>query len=176
MGNVVTAREASVRSSVVDILGALYPDLDAEALFGRLCAVSERASGARTAELLVRDRVAELAPDWFQSNTVIGYVAYADRFGGDLGGVAEHLDYLEELGITYVHLMSVMRPRDGENDGGYAIADYRDVDRRLGSVDDLRALIAKFHERNMVVCIDVVMNHTADTHPWALEAMAGDEA
>ncbi len=172
----VTDRAAIVRSSVVDILRALYPDCDAEALFGRLRGVSDRAGTARAPELLERDRAAELAPDWFQSNKVVGYVAYADRFGGDLGGVAKHLDYLEELGITYVHLMSVMRPRDAENDGGYAIVDYRDVDPRLGTIADLHSLITDLHERNMAVCIDLVMNHTADTHPWALEAMAGDEA
>ena len=176
MGNVVTARAAIVRSSVVGIVSALYPDSDAGALFDRLCAVSERAAAVRTSELLDRDRAAELAPDWFQSSTVIGYVAYADRLGGDLSGVAKRLDYLEELGITYLHLMSVLRPREGENDGGYAIADYRDVDPRLGTVGDLRALITDLHDRNMAVCIDLVMNHTADTHPWALEAMAGDEA
>ena len=176
MGNVVTARAAMVRSCVVDILGALYPDHDAGTLFDRLCAVSEGAAAARTAELLERDRAAELTPDWFQANTMIGYVAYADRFGGDLGGVATHLDYLGELGITYVHLMSVMRPREGENDGGYAIADYRDVDPLLGTINDLRALITDLHDRSTAVCIDLVMNHTADTHPWALEAIAGDEA
>ena len=157
------------------IVASLYPDHDASALFGRLCSVSSAAHAVRSAELLARDRFAELTPDWFQSNEMIGYVAYADRFGGDLAGVARRIDYLEELGITYLHLMSVLRPREGENDGGYAISDYRDVDPKLGTIRDLRELISDLHERRIAVCIDVVMNHTADTHPWALAAISGDE-
>ena len=54
-----------------------------------------------------------------------------------LAGVRDRLDYLAELGVTYLHLMPLLKPRDGENDGGYAVADYRSVDPRLGTMADL---------------------------------------
>ena len=50
------------------------------------------------------------------------------------------MDYLRELGVTYLHLMPLLRPREGDNDGGYAVADYTQVRADLGSMDDLRAL------------------------------------
>ena len=58
---------------------------------------------------------------------MFGYATYADRFAGTLRGVAERIDYLQELGVTYLHLMPLLRPRDGDNDGGYAVASYREV-------------------------------------------------
>ncbi|MGH3068640.1 MAG: alpha-amylase family glycosyl hydrolase [Streptosporangiaceae bacterium] len=107
---------------------------------------------------------------------MIGYVCYPDRFAGSLRGVRQHLDYLAELGVTYLHLMPLLRPRDGDNDGGYAVADYGAVDRRVGSVADLEALAAGLHDRGIALCIDLVLNHTAREHEWARKAQAGDPA
>jgi amylosucrase len=166
-------RSDGIAADATAALAALYPNHDAEALFDRLLAVATKNAEVRPPDLRSRDR--SIDPEWFQSPGVIGYVAYADRFAGDLAGVRSHLDYLNELGVTYVHLMSVMRPREGENDGGYAIADYRDVDPKLGTTNELVDLIALMHERSIAVCIDLVMNHTADTHEWANAARAGDE-
>ena len=169
-------RAAEVAAGVTAMLEALYPQADSNKLFSRLVDVATRSTTCRPESLRRRDLAAERHPDWFQSPDVVGYVAYADRFGRDLAGVEKRLDYLVELGVTYVHLMSVLRARDGENDGGYAIADYRDVDPSLGTLDELRSLVSAMHDRSMVVCLDVVMNHTADTHSWALAARNGDEA
>jgi glycosidase len=105
---------------------------------------------------------------------MIGYVCYADRFAGSLPGVRQHLDYLAELGVSYLHLMPLLRPRPGENDGGYAVADYDAVDPRVGTMADLQALAADLHERGMVLCIDLVLNHTATEHQWARQALAGE--
>jgi amylosucrase len=107
---------------------------------------------------------------------VIGYVCYADRFAGSLRGMAQHLDYLAELGVTYLHLMPLLQPRDGDSDGGYAVADYGAVDPRLGSMADLEALAAELHGRGIALCIDLVLNHTAREHEWARKALAGDPA
>jgi amylosucrase len=116
----------------------------------------------------------DLTPDWFQRERMVGYVFYVERFAGDLLGVLDHLDYLEELGVTYVHLMYVLRPREGENDGGYAIADYRDVDPRLGTIDDLVVVCDALRERGIASCVDLVLNHCADSHAWARAARDGD--
>jgi amylosucrase len=105
---------------------------------------------------------------------MIGYVCYTDRFGGTFAGVREHVEYLAELGVTYLHLMPLLRPRDGENDGGYAVADYDATDPRLGTIDELQALADDLRAHGISLCIDLVMNHTAKEHSWALAAQAGD--
>jgi amylosucrase len=127
----------------------------------------------RPPALRLLDRRREIDPAWFQRSRMIGYVCYADRFAGSLKGVGQHLDYLAELGVTYLHLMPLLRPRDGENDGGYAVADYDAIDPRIGTMADLQALAGDLHERGMVLCIDLVLNHTAREHEWARRALAG---
>ena len=104
------------------------------------CAAAAHAYAQRPADLHRLDQVRTLAPDWFQQPPMLGYAAYADRFGGDLAGVREQIPYLRELGVTYLHLMPLLRPREGDSDGGYAVADYRAVRPDLGTVDDLVAL------------------------------------
>ena len=113
-------------------------------------------------------------PDWFQDPTMIGYVCYPALFGGTLDGVGEHLDYLAELEVRYLHLMPLLRSRPGDADGGYAVADYREIEPALGTMDDLETLCARLRERGMSLCIDLVLNHTAAEHPWALAAAGGD--
>jgi amylosucrase len=137
-----------------------------------LDALGKAAERPRTQRLL--DRRREIDPAWFQRSRMIGYVCYADRFAGSLPGVRQHLDYLAELGVTYLHLMPLLRPRGGENDGGYAVADYDAVDPRVGTMADLQALAGDLHERGMVLCIDLVLNHTAREHVWARKALAGE--
>src|ERR671932_687442 len=88
----------------------------------------------------------------------------------------ELLDHLAELGTTYLHLMPLLQPRPGENDGGYAVADYRAVDPRLGTMADLEDAATALHDRGMALCIDLVLNHTAREHAWARGWLAGDPA
>ena len=134
------------------------------------------AAAGRPAALRMLDRRREIDPAWFQRSRVIGYVCYADRFAGSLHGVRQHLDYLEELGITYLHLMPLLRPRDGESDGGYAVEDYDVVDPRVGTMADLEALAGDLRARGIALCIDLVLNHTAREHEWARKAVAGEQA
>jgi oligo-1,6-glucosidase len=93
--------------------------------------------------------------------------SFADSDGdgvGDLRGVIEHLDHLEALGIDVVWLSPIHRsPQD---DNGYDISDYRDVDPLFGSLADLDELIAALHARGMKLLMDLVVNHTSDEHPW----------
>jgi amylosucrase len=127
----------------------------------------------RPVQLRMLDRRREIDPAWFQRSGMIGYVCYADRFAGSLAGVRQHLDYLAELGVTYLHLMPLLKPREGEDDGGYAVADYDAVDPRVGTMADLQDLVSDLHERGMVACVDLVLNHTAAEHEWARKALAG---
>jgi amylosucrase len=160
---------------VIEPLELLYGDAaDVGDLVGTCVELVVDAAVQRPEPLRVLDRQREIDPGWFQRSRMAGYVCYADRFAGTLDGVRHHLDYLGELAITYLHVMPVLEPRDGPNDGGYAVADYRSIDPRLGTMGDLEALAADLHTRNMSLCIDLVLNHTAAEHAWAQAALRGD--
>ncbi len=162
---------------LTEALAAVYGDrADVPAFHDELLGDALEAAAARPAPLRVLDRCREVDPAWFLAEDVIGYACYADRFGGDLHGVREQLAHLDELGVRYLHLMPLLKPREGENDGGYAVADYDAVDPRLGDMADLEALAADMHGRGMALCVDLVLNHTAREHPWARAAAAGDPA
>ncbi|GAA5511472.1 amylosucrase [Deinococcus carri] len=154
-------------------LRAVYGDR-ADALRDRLLEVLLHAHHARPADLKRLDEARLLRPDWLQAPEMVGYVAYADRFAGTLKGVGERLDYLEGLGVKYLHLMPLLRPREGENDGGYAVQDYRAVRPDLGSMDDLSALARGLRGRGISLVLDLVLNHVAREHEWAEKARAGD--
>lgn len=152
----------------------LYGDR-AEETLERLRAVLHRAMINRPAELRETDERRLLSPDWLQRPEMVGYVTYVDRFAGNLKGLDDHLDYLTDLGITYLHLMPLLKPRAGESDGGYAVADYREIRSDLGSLSDLKALASNLRSRKMALEIDLVLNHVAEEHPWAMAAKAGDQ-
>lgn len=154
-------------------IAALYPAA-AGALLATLDALLEQHAVRRPANLRARDVLREAEPDWFQQPDMVGYVMYGDRFADTLRGVGGHLDYLGELGVRYVHLMPLLRAREGESDGGYAVAAYDEVEPRLGTMADLAGLADALHDREMNLCIDLVVNHTAEEHPWAQAARAGD--
>ncbi|MCO7219128.1 alpha-amylase family protein [Klenkia sp. PcliD-1-E] len=153
-------------------LTLLHPDPAAVA--DRLLLAAARAFAARPDELHALDLRRSLAPDWFQRPDVVGYAAYADRFAGDLAAVAAKVPYLESLGVRYLHLMPLLTPGPPPNDGGYAVADHGSVRADLGTMDDLEALTRELRGRGMSLCLDLVLNHVADTHAWALAAKAGD--
>lgn len=150
----------------------------AEALPGlteRVVAVLREAHAARRPGLRRLDQRRLLRPDWFQAPGMLGYAAYTERFAGDLAGVREQVGYLEELGVTYLHLLPLLTPRPGDSDGGYAVADYRTVRADLGTNDDLAALADELHSRGISLCVDLVLNHVAREHEWAVRARAGEQ-
>jgi amylosucrase len=177
-GEGLVARLEQHHLDLVGPLDRLYgADLDVDdltVLVGQLVGLAVEAALVRPSALRALDRRREVDPGWFQRARMVGYVAYVDRFAGDLAGVRDRLDYLTELGVTYLHLMPLLAPRAGDNDGGYAVVDYDAVDPRLGSMDDLERLADDLHARGMSLCVDLVLNHTAAEHPWALAAAAGD--
>ena len=99
---------------------------------------------------------------------------YVDAFAGNLSGVKERLPYLEECGINYLHLMPLLKTVKGRSDGGYAVADFRTVQPELGTMEELEDLADTCHKRGISLCLDFVMNHTGEDHPWAKAARAGD--
>lgn len=115
------------------------------------------------------------SPDWWRQAVV--YQVYprsfqdADGDGlGDLRGVTRRADYLRDLGVDAVWL-SPFYPSELA-DGGYDVADYRDVDPLLGTLEDFDELVAALHERQIKVVVDIVPNHSSDQHVWFQEALA----
>ncbi len=162
-----------------DLLSAvaeLYPD--PERVATRLVEVAARGYADRPRDLRRLDERRLLRPDWIQQPGMLGYACYTERFtdGGGLADVARRLDHLSDLGVTYLHLMPLLMPREGDNDGGYAVADYRAVRPDLGTVDDLRDLATTLRERGISLVVDLVLNHVAREHAWAVAARAGDPA
>jgi amylosucrase len=162
----------------------LFPML--EALYGarsdyaafrdRLVKALQKGWYDRPADLKRLDLQRDLEPDWFQRPGMAGYVFYIDRFNGTLQGILDRLDYLEDLGITYVHLMPCLKPRPGDSDGGYSVMDYRQINPAFGSMADFEAVSAALRARGMSLCVDLVLNHTAKEHAWAKKAAKGDAA
>jgi amylosucrase len=128
----------------------------------------------RPATLKALDLERENHPDWFLSNQMLGGVCYVDLFARDLTGIRQSIPYFKELGLTYLHLMPLFRSPEGENDGGYAISSYREVDRSLGTMVDLTNLSEELRQNGISLVVDFVFNHTSNEHEWAKHACAGD--
>ena len=140
----------------------------------RILALAAQSWLARPADLKELDGKREADPVWFQSQQMLGGVCYVDLFAGDLQRLRQKLPYFKELGLTYLHLMPLFASPAGDNDGGYAVSDYRQVDARLGALDDLRRLAAELHREGISLVLDFIFNHTSDEHRWAQAAQAGD--
>jgi amylosucrase len=128
----------------------------------------------RSAELKALDALREADPHWYQSHRLVGAMCYVDLFSGDLQGLRERIAYLSELGVNYLHLMPIFRVPPGDNDGGYAVSSYREVDADLGSMQELADLASELRHHGMSLCLDFVFNHTSDEHEWARRALSGD--
>ena len=128
----------------------------------------------RDESLKVLDESREQNPDWYKQNDMLGMMLYIDNFAGNLNGVREKLVYLEKSNVNYIHLMPFLDTTEGKSDGGYAVSDFRKVQEKLGTMEDLERLTKACHERQMNVCCDFVMNHTSEDHEWAKKARSGD--
>ena len=92
---------------------------------------------------------------------------------GDIPGVIEKLDYLQELGVDYLWLTPFFPTP--QHDNGYDVADYCAVDPKFGTMEDLEELIRQSEARGMGLMLDMVFNHTSTEHTWFQQALAGDE-
>ena len=113
-------------------------------------------------------------PPWWKKGVI--YQIYPRSFQdlsadgiGDLGGIKHRLDYLQELGVTAIWISPFFR--SPMKDFGYDVEDHRDVDPIFGTLDDFDSLIEQAHRRNIRVLIDLVLSHTAETHPWFIDAL-----
>lgn len=129
---------------------------------------------SRPDELYQLDIRRENDPGWYLSERMVGGSLYVDLFSEDLNKLRARIPYFKDLGLTYIHLMPLFVARTGNNDGGYAISDYRSVDPDLGTIEDLRGLASDFRKVGISLVLDFVFNHTSDEHVWAIKAQEGD--
>ena len=128
----------------------------------------------RPDQLKLLDTRREADPRWFQSESMMGGVCYVDLFAGNLEGIRSKIPYFKELGLTYLHLMPLFLAPEGNNDGGYAVSDYRQVHPALGTMEQLADLSTDLRHNGISLVLDFVFNHTSDEHIWARRALAGD--
>ncbi len=129
---------------------------------------------ARTDELKQIDIHREQEFNWFLSQEWVGLALYTEGFAGDLQGLRGRLRYLQELGVNMVHVMPILECPQGASDGGYAVNNFRNIDPRAGTLEDLAELAADLRRRHMLLTLDVVLNHTSDEHEWAQRARVGE--
>lgn len=128
----------------------------------------------RDKELKKRDEKRAANPNWYKQNDLLGMMFYIDNFAGNMKGVKSKLDYIEQCNVNYIHLMPFLDTPEGRSDGGYAVSDFRKVQEKLGSMEDLDSLTAACHKKGINVCMDFVMNHTSEDHEWAKRARQGE--
>ncbi|MBD1538783.1 amylosucrase [Arthrobacter sp. S13_S34] len=135
---------------------------------------SARSWQERPADLKALDAQREADSNWFLSNTMLGGVCYVDRYANSLDGLRTQIPYFKELGLTYLHLMPLFLAPEPHSDGGYAVSSYRQVNPKLGTMEQLRNLAAEFRGHGISLVVDFIFNHTSDEHEWARRAAAGD--
>ena len=116
--------------------------------------------------------------DWWKSSVV--YQIYPKSFKdsngdgiGDIVGIIEELDYLNSLGVKVIWLTPIyVSP---QNDNGYDIADYYNIDKMFGTLEDFKRLLKETHKRGMKLIMDMVVNHTSTENYWFKEALKGED-
>jgi len=129
----------------------------------------------RPAELEKLDIDRENDHNWFLSQNWVGMALYTTGFADNLADLAEKTPYFQELGVNLVHIMPILECPTGKSDGGYAISNFRQIDDRVGTLEDLQQVSAEFRKRDILMALDVVLNHTSNEHEWAQRAIAGEQ-
>ncbi|MCI8532028.1 MAG: amylosucrase [Lachnospiraceae bacterium] len=143
-------------------------------MFAELCEKLHAFALEREQYLMELDREREQNPEWFRGNDMLGMMLYIDNFAGNLKGVKDRLPYLSSCNVNCIHLMPFLESPKGRSDGGYAVADFRKVQPKLGKMEELAALAKACHKQKISLCMDFVMNHTSEDHEWAKKAREGD--
>jgi amylosucrase len=173
--NLFYTRFMANAAAIFDLYTQLYehhPGM--EICFNQLIQTIINGHKQRPGKLKERDNQKIGKNRWFLSNQLTGMSLYVDRFCGDIKSLQSKLDYFEKLGINLLHLMPLFESPADESDGGYAVSNFRKVDHRFGTLEDLRALQKEMQQRNMYLMLDIVLNHTSDQHEWARKAGKGD--
>ena len=163
----------AIHSLLVKLYGS-RPDFNEQAQ--RLVETMAHQYIQRPEHLREIDLAREKDYNWFLSQKWVGMALYCHGFAENLSGLRGRLGYFQELGVNLVHIMPIMRCPEGKSDGGYAVSDFREIDPHAGTLEDVRLLAEEMRKRELLLVLDVVVNHTSDSHAWAQQARAGNPA
>jgi len=155
-------------------LETLYSSLYDKKSFEKLLALLKKRNKERKEYLIELDNQRVKDPTWYQKEVMVGMMLYTEHFSSNFKNMVEHLDYLNQLGISLIHVMPPYKMPKLLNDGGYAVSSFINIDERFGSDEDFDNFTKSCHDLNISVCADFVLNHTSDEHQWALKAKEGD--
>lgn len=127
----------------------------------------------RSSELEQRDIAREQDHNWFLSQKWVGMALYTNGFADNLSGLISKIPYFRELGINMVHIMPILKCPEGKSDGGYAVSDFRKINPEVGELNDLQKLADEFRKNDILLVLDIVLNHTSEEHEWAQKARIG---
>ena len=127
----------------------------------------------REPKLKERDKKKSKENGWFLNHKLVGMSLYVDRFAKNIKGLSQKIDYLENLGVNFLHLMPLFESPKEASDGGYSVSNYRKVDKRFGTLNDLKKFQHALQDKDMYLMLDLVLNHTSDQHEWAQKAKKG---
>lgn len=162
--------------AIYSLFQSLYGQRDDfQAQMLRLVETMANAYIHRSAELEQLDIEREKDYNWFLSQKWVGIALYTNGFADDLADLVDKTPYFQELGVNMVHIMPILMCPTGKSDGGYAISDFRQIDDRAGSLADLRKVAKEFRKRDILLVLDIVLNHTSDEHEWAQRAIKGEK-
>ncbi len=156
------------------LLHSYYHSLYKEDGYSRLIEMLHLSYAARSEAMLLLDKERLEDPTWYQKSQMVGMMMYVNNFSETFRTMPARLDYLSELGITYLHLMPIFKMPLYSNDGGYAVSDFTSIDPRFGTDEEFDTFTKACHLRGISICVDFVLNHTSDEHEWALKAKDGD--
>ncbi len=162
--------------SIHSLFQVLYGDRDDfEEQAQRLVETMARQYIVRSDQAKETDLEREKNHNWFLSQEWVGMAMYSDGFAGNLEGLITKLHYIQELGVNMIHIMPILQCPIGKSDGGYAVSDFRKVDDRFGDLDSLNLLSEDLKKRDILLTLDVIVNHTSNEHEWAKKARQGDK-
>lgn len=128
----------------------------------------------RSRTLRKADRTASVPPQWLSDSQSLLAMAYLDRYAGSVKGLRDRFEHLASLGITHLHLLPPYATPDRDNDGGFAVSDYRRLRTGLGTTKGLAKVAAELRDIGITLVLDMVLSGTAFDHPWAQAAAAGE--
>ncbi|WP_036380595.1 alpha-amylase family glycosyl hydrolase [Muricauda sp. MAR_2010_75] len=168
-------RLATNLSLIQQLFFSLYPEEQYKEAFKKLLNQLPKLFVSRPDELKKQDLERLQSGNWYQSEKLMGMQLYVEHFNKDLRGLQQKIPYLKELGVNFLHMMPITTRPKGENDGGYAVNSYHEVDKKYGTKEDLLELTAEFRKQGLFLMLDFVVNHTSNEFSWAKKAMNGDK-
>lgn len=170
--NTFKIRWAKRESELLTLWEGLYKNRDVTSLFALFQdKAKERKPSLKTLDI---ERLAN--PLWYLGSEMSGQMLYVDKFNRTFAGLEQKLSYLKTLDVRYLHLMPCMKMPTTKNDGGYAVEDFTSFDPRLGDTQAFVSLANACRSAHISLCLDFVLNHCADTHPWAIKAKEGERS